>query len=296
MDTISFIGNGESPEKLLDLFKKQTPGCKGIWGNLKGEPHYNTTYHAVIDRIPNDLRSKVKEDKCVFLGAHPETMQAYQDMSSFKGIKMYDLKHTVGFLEWWIKYDYDQLKALQAPKKTELLCAIVSNANTQDYHKKRLEFLERFCNNTKEFNLYGRIVPTGSMKKFYRGPCGSLDARGFAVSGNDHMSGKEEVLLAHKYIAEFDATGENYFSERVLDDILLWCMPIYWGGRGMEKFLPKDCFLDLNIHKSGDDVNAYIHNNFYENNLKALAEARTLLLDKLQLWPRIHEAIYGTCK
>lgn len=303
MDKLAFVGNSESPSKLLELFRKQTPGRSGVWGELTGIDNYEEAeYFAVIDRIPNNLRSVVKEDKCVFLGAHPETMQAYQDMSSFKGIKMYDLKHTFGFLEWWIKYDYDFLSKLEAPKKLQNLCAIISNANTQSYHKARLSWVSTFCKKQDlDFNLYGRLNPNITsnvvgITKYYKGPCGSLDARGFAVSGNDHMSGKEDVLFPHRYIVEFDATGENYFSERVADDMLLWCMPIYWGGSNVHKYLPENSFRYFDINGSGEDVLKIINSNFYDEHIEDLSRARRILLDELQIWPRVHQAIYGKCK
>lgn len=297
MKKVAFVGNSETPEKLLELFRKMTPGNSGIWKNLQGVASYKEAdYFAVIDWLPPNLG--IDESKCVFLGAHPETMQAYRNMSNYKGLKMYDCRHTIGFLEWWIKYDYDFLSKLEPPTKTKQVCAIVSNANTQSYHKDRLSWLDRFTNliatQKQEFNLYGRIVPfTEPMKKVYRGPCGSLDARGFAASGNDHMTGKEEVLLEHKYIIEFDATGSNYFSERVLDDMLLWCMPIYWGGKSVHNYLPSKSFQYFDIIINGADVLDIINSNFYEEHIEDLRQARNLLLNKYQLWPRVHEAIFG---
>ncbi len=246
METISFIGNSESPEKLLDLFKKMTPHNSGIWGRLKGEPHYRTTYHAVIDYLPSGLG--IDESKCVFLNAHPETMQAYRNMDSYKGLKMYDAKNSLGFLEWWLKYDYDYLSNLQPMQKIKRLGCIVSNANTQPYHKARLEWLDRFTNRKEElhFDLYGRIIPfTEKMKTYYRGVCGSYDPRGAASSGgNDHMTGKEEVYEQHKFMIEFDATGNFYMSERVLDCLLLWACPIYYGGGGI-KVLPSESYINF---------------------------------------------------
>ena len=298
MNKLAFVGNSEPPAKLLELFRKQTPGNSGCWGNLQGIDNYEQAdYFGVIDVIPNDLRNRIREDKCVFLGAHPETMQAYRDMSSYKGIKMYDLKYNSGFLEWWIKYDYDMIKALQPPTKTEVLGAIVSNARTQVYHTKRLDFLERFCYNVDKFNLYGRINPTGSLIKHYKYACGSIDARGASASGgNDHMSGKEEVYLQHKYMIEFDATGEHYFSERVLDCLFLWSLPIYWGGNALPKYLPEGSYFLLDINGNGDDIKSLIKTDFYERNIDNIAKARNILLDELQLWPRIHQAIYSRFK
>ena len=297
---IAFIGNSEPPEKLLELFRKFTPGKSGIWGQLKGVNNYqDADYFGVIDYIPDNIRNQIDETRCIFLGAHPETMQAYRDMSNYKGIKMYDLKHAFGYGEWWLKYDYDYLMKLSPNPKLKLLGAIVSDANTQEYHKKRREFLERFTNrNDIEFDLYGRIRPfTENMKKYYRGVCGSLDARGAAsANGNDHMSGKEEIYNKYKYMIEFDATGKNYFSERVFDCLLMWSMPIYYGGYNLDKYLPKECFVQLDINGNGDDIIKIINSGIYEKSLPYIAKARQLLLNKYHIFARCHDAIFGEQK
>lgn len=296
MKKLAFVGNGESPEYLLNLFKKMTPGNSGEWGQLKGINNYkDADYFMVIDWLPPGLGIDPK--KCVFLSGHPETMQAYRDMSSYQCLAKADAKETFGFLEFWIKYDYDYLANLKPMEKTKTLCAVVSNARTQSYHTKRIDWLHRFCaSNPKEFDLHGRIVPDSAMKPFYRGACGDADGRGFAASGKDHMIGKEQVLEEHKYIAEFDATGANYWSERVADAMLLWCMPLYWGGSGVHKCLPENSFRYIDINGNGEDVKEIIKSGFYEKHMEDLAKARDLILNKYQLWARTHEFIFGVAK
>lgn len=296
MKKIAFIGNSEPPAKLLDLFKKMTPGCSGEWGELKGVDNYkDADYFGVIDYLPSGLG--IDESKCVFLGAHPPGMQAYKDMSNYKGLKMYDCKNTFGFGEWWLKYDYDYISNLKPMEKANQLGCIMSNADSQPYHKARLNWLRFFVdNNLDTFNLYGRIIPfTDNMKKYYRGVCGSYDPRGAATSGgNDHMSGKEEVYETHKYMIEFDAPGEFYFSERVFDCLFLWAVPVYWGCRNLNNFLPEKSFISLDITGDGSDFISLKDN--YEERLPAITQARELLLNEYQLWPRIHQAIFGKCK
>ena len=276
-----------------------TPARSGVWKDLVGTGSIEEAdYFAVIDYLPREYLKTVDQSKCVFLGAHPETMQAYRNMDEYRGLKMYDARKTFGFGEWWIKYDYDYLKALKPPTKNNQMGCIMSNADSQSYHKIRLEWLKRFCSElpqNQEFNLYGRIVPSSSaVNKYYRGVCGSSDARGAAsADGNDHMSGKESVYEQHKYMIEFDATGQNYFSERVFDCMLLWSMPIYWGGTGLHKYLPENSFRYLNINADIKSVLNIANSNYYEDNIESLAKARNLLLDKYQIWARVHEAIYG---
>lgn len=293
MDKIAFIGLYGHPPDLLETFRKMTPNRSGIWGRLEGTVNIDeASYFVVMDRKRSEYQH-IPDDKCVYLGAHPETITGhYRNMDSVQALAKFDAKHTVGFLEWWIKYDYDYLSQLQPITKTQRLGTIVSNSFSDNSHKVRKMFLERMCSmHPGVLDIYGRIVPSGSLVSHYKGVCGQVNK-----SSGDYWSGKEPVYEQYKYMLEFDNEGENYFSERILDCMLLWAMPIYWGGRGMHKVLPENSFRYLDIGGRGDDVVKIINSDFYENNFNDLAKARNILLNELQLWPRIHKAIYGVNK
>lgn len=291
MSKLAFIGNNEKPQVLLDTFRKMTPGRSGIWGDLQGTGVIeDADYFAVIDRLPLEYKGSVSEKKCVFLGAHPETLRYYQDMSSFDALAKFDCRHTLGFIEWWISYDYDYLSKLPPIPKTKLLGAIVSNASSDSSHQVRKDYLERLCTeNSGMLDLYGRIVPFGSLISHYKGLCGN-QSKGH---DGDYWSGKEPVYEQYKYMLEFDNIGENYFSERLLDCMLLWAMPIYWGGKGPHQFLPINSFRYLDINGAGDDVKEIINSRFYEEHIQDLVVARFKLLNEIQVWPKVHKAIFG---
>jgi hypothetical protein len=297
MKNIAFIGNSEPPSRLLNLFRRQTPGGSGVWGELRGVDNYEEAdYFGVIDYVPEKV--KVDRTKCVLLGAHPETMRAYRDMSNAACLAKFDCKHTFGFGEWWIKYDYDYLAALEPMQKTKELACIMSDAESQPYHLSRKQYLQRACaKHGERIDVYGRIKPFGAIRDRYIGCCGSYDPRGAATSGgNDHMSGKEAVYEAYKYAIEFDAPGSYYFSERVFDCLLLWCMPIYWGCDHLQEFIDKGSFSRLDMGRDGDDAVDVVDSNVYEIALPYIRQARDTLLNELQLWPRIHNAIFGRCR
>jgi len=71
----------------------------------------------------------------------------------------------------------------------------------------------------------------------------------------------------------------------------MWCMPLYWGGTNVEDFLPADSFRYIDINGDGSDVMDIVNSDFREKHLDAIAEARDLLLNKYQIWPRLHSVI-----
>jgi hypothetical protein len=295
MDKLCFLGNSETPQKLLDTFRKMTPGRTGIWGNLQGTGNIDEAdYFAVIDKVPSEYVYRIKPDKCVILGAHPESLQSYQNMDSIIALSKFDCAKTIGFLEWWIKYDYDYLSSLQPMNKPKILGTIVSNSGSDRSHTMRKSFIERFCTNHNSIlDVYGRIVPFGSIIPHYKGVCGQ---RANTVTSGDYWSGKEPVYEQYKYMLEFDNFGKYYFSERVLDCLLLWSMPIYNGGENIHEFIPQGSFRYFNINGNGEDVIRVIRDQTYEQNIDNIRMARNILLNHLQVWARVHSAIYGVNK
>jgi hypothetical protein len=291
MKSLAFIGNGEPPAVLFNMWRKQTPGRSGVWGQLRGVDNYKEAdIFAVIDKLPGGC--DVDPSRCVFLGAHPPGAASYADMRNQPCLAKADCRETVGFLEWWIDHDYDFLQALEPPAKPKPLVCIISGNKTNNSHQSRLSWLNRFTSRSEELplDLYGRIKPvTARMQRYFRGELGNWDGS----RGGGHMAGKEHAYLEHKYAIEFDVLGEHYFSERVLDSMLLWSMPIYWGCPRLEQYLPVGSFRRLDIDGNGNDVLEILASDHYEQNIGELREARRVLLDELQLWPRVHKLVFG---
>lgn len=289
---ICFLGNSETPANLLKIFSKMTPQRNGKWGQLEGTGNIEEAdYFITIDRIPKEYKGRIPENKTIFLGAHPETLPGYSNMNSFNAFAKFDCKKEIGFLEWWINYDYDYLSNLNPMKKTKLLGTIVSNVNIDKSHTLRRQYLERFCNTyPNQLDIYGRIIPWGALIPHYKGICGQMSKQG------DYWSGKESVYEQYKYMLEFDNIGKYYFSERILDSMLLWAMPIYWGGQGLHLILSENSFRYLDINGNGKDIVEIINSNFYEEHLDDLARARDILLNEQQIWAKVHHTIFGVYK
>lgn len=284
---VCFLQTELPNEQVLNTLKKMTPGRSGKWKDMVGVTSIKEAdYCVIIDYTIQD----VPAEKAIYIGAHPRSIpHAYINMDDKQCFAKLDCEKVFGFGEWWIEFDYDYLSKLGKPKKVNKLCSIVSNVDTFYNHKARRAWLARFVETKlNEFNLYGRIEPfTDRMRYYYRGKLNS---------DKDHMGGKEEKLLKHKYVIEFDndAPDGHYFSERVFDDLLMWCMPIYWGGGNLHKYIPKESFRYLDINDSGESVYTVLEEDPYSRSMEAIAEARNLLLNKWQIWPRVYNTIKGT--
>lgn len=300
MIKVCFLQSEWDNKKVLDTYKKMTPGRSGKWKDMIAVTSIDEADFCVI--IDYTIHT-VPPEKAIYIGAHPTSCTGYVCFDDKPAFAKLDLKNTPGFGEWWLNIDYDTACTLQPTLKSKNICCIISNQRLFDYHRKRIEFLNTYCDKyTNSINVYGRIIPTSTEKAISNNLHGPLGSTPKDVSyDSTYWYGKETVLEQHRYALEFDMGAspemgicENYFSERFIDDMIMWCMPIYYGGTNIHKYLPENSFKYVDIFK---DNSEYIYNivnsDFREIHLNDMAEARDLLLNKYQLWPRIYNIVKG---
>jgi len=273
MKKVCFIYDEETNEQYLKILSKMTPKRSGIWKDMVGVPDIkDADWIVVIDKTSKD----VPEDRTLYVSAHPylPEYRGYVDLSE-KKYKL-DLKNTFGFGEWWLEYDYDYLSQLEPMEKIKDVCCIISDTGGNWGKDRRKEFAKTI---SSFVNVYGRIKDVGN---------GELGEN----TPEKYWFGKEKVLADHKYSVEIDVgLTKNYFSERVFDSLLMWCMPLYWGSTNVEEYLPKDCFRYIDIYGDGKDIQQIVEQGARYQSIESIAEARDLLLNKYQLWARVYDYI-----
>ena len=107
---------------------------------------------------------------------------------------------------------------------------------------------------------------------------------------------KKEGVLPYRYHLTIEnGSSPFYFSEKIVDPLLCWSMPIYWGCKNIDKFLPKGSYVNIDINKSGveDEIIMISKSNLFEENISAISEARDLILNKYNLWDTIEKSIHS---
>ena len=286
MTKVCFIYDSEPRDEILKTFSRFTPKKSGIWKDMVGVTSVDEAdYCMLLDGRSSEI---VPPEKAILVGAHPkmEGFASYQCFDNRQCVAKLDCRDTFGYGGWWLDEDYDTLSALKHPKKVKDLSCILSNGKGPWGEIQRIEFMKRFCSKYPgKVDLYGRIKPEGSLVADYKGELGTNTPATYRF-------GKRRGLEPYRYSIEFDnGPTRNYFSERFFDSMLMWCMPLYWGGTNVEDFLPADSFRYIDINGDGSDVMDIVNSNFREKHLDAIAEARDLLLNKYQIWPRLHSVI-----
>lgn len=267
---------------------RQTPASLAIWGN----------YHFFINQDIQDpdfwvVYSKgerktetcyVSPDNTLFITGEPETVYHYSKgfVQQFSKIIVCQnkIEHPNKFpyqpaQPWHIgkltlrdntaifSKNYDDLKSLNPPK-TKLISVISSNKAFTKGHQIRIEFVQKL--------------------KEYFGDKIDLFGKGF----ND-FDDKWDVIAPYKYhIVLENSSYPDYWTEKLADCFLGNAYPIYYGCTNLEKYFKREAYSKIDINNFEQSVRIIediIEQDYYEEKIDILQEAKSLVLDKYNLFP-----------
>lgn len=307
MKTIYFhVPWQETDEEFLQKIQAQTPNEDGVWGEIRAvtDPS-DADYHVAFNEPDNALDLS----RLLLFCSEPPCTDLCDGLDGYGALAAYPLSQFYKPQRWWIKRNFDYLSNHSAPDKTKNLSWITSdkgaelhpvltklrlvlmragfyrfqkapidllNRGPNDGHILRLQFLDRLVDEYPNIlNLYGRGDFSGS---FYHG----------------EIEDKWDGLAKYRYsLAIENYSGPNYFSEKITDALLAWCMPIYWGCTNLDEYLPEDSFVEIDIEdpNAPQRVREIVESDMWERNLDAIAEARRRLLNEYQIWPTIERCV-----
>lgn len=95
------------------------------------------------------------------------------------------------------------------------------------------------------------------------------------------IDNKIELLSNFKYCLCFENLTDvnGYITEKIFDCLKARCIPIYWGARDIEKYIPKNCFIDFREFMDYGKLLTYL-NSIDENKYSKFIENIESLLSK----------------
>lgn len=279
-----------------------TPNRSGKWKNLEVTTDFNEASYIIV--FDGDNKPYPKERALLF-GQHPKVDRAiygtnignlspsFRTFENHQCLAKFPLDKFWNAGEMWIDYTYDELMKLTPEhlNKNKKLCCIMTYQTHNPMYNQRIQFMEEFTKKYLSYDLYGRpeekFRANKWFKSVYKGSLGSNIPNAYE---GEHLNGKN-MVGDYLYSLEFDVgPTKNYISERMLDSLLLWTCPIYFGSTNVHEILPKNSFhyIDItnlsNVNKVIDIINQPVDYN-------ALKEAREILLNQFQVWPRVHKIV-----
>jgi hypothetical protein len=264
---------------------RQTPGNSGIWGNCEffiNQDIEKCDFWIVYGRMLKIEKTICPEENVIFISGEPPTITDYEEkfLKQFNSVITCNKKlvhpnkiYTQLSLPWHIgyyinKFDYDELKGLELPRKTGLISAITSNKAVTEGHKKRIDFIFQLKEYFKdEMDIFGR--------------------------GFNDIEDKSLAILGYKYhIVIENSSFRHYWTEKLSDAYLGFSYPIYYGCPNLNDFFPVDSFTIINIDNLDSSIKTIeniIQSNYFDRYANEILKSRNLILDNYNFFPRFHE-------
>ena len=276
-------GWGQSSQELYDKYKLLAPGRSGRWKGLVGVSDISDAdivfmFDGMWDIHNVELIEKLKTKKLFAIRTEPPCIHTHPIIIPIALLdKVTVVDYTTQpiwfFSKWWEmskSYSYEDFLNMPYEKKAGKISCLVSDKAYSSGHRNRLSFVKKIVKtDPKLLTIYGRnSISTNN---------------GALPHGEKHLAFKG---FEHSLCFE-NCSIPNYMSEALAESILMWSMPIYFGATNAAEYLPPDSFYALSGDFNEDDIeivkNVY-HRPPSEKNIKALGEARQLLLEKYSLW------------
>ncbi len=280
MIKIAFFNNwGEPLNDLLDRYSKQTPGNLGIWKNLQGTSEINKAdIFVVLEGKPEGVTLDKK--RTIFVKREPNYIKPEFPLE-YKNIIHWEKAHCG--VTWWLSSSYDELKSMKYPNKVSLASCVASTK-----HKHRNNFIKSLYKKrwwapwkkVINMDLYGRGHNSKVFGERYKGP--------IETDGNCKLQG----LLSYKYSLVLENSQQkNYWTEKLADAYLAWCIPLYWGCPNLGDFFDEKSYFQVDLDTNAKELNDIIRRPIGRGMIENLAAAREKILDEFNIWEVIWKKI-----
>jgi hypothetical protein len=273
MNKVFFLNSwNEHPTKLLNRYSKQTPGQSGVWKDIVGVPSINEADYCVI-LGGTRLNFNFDPKKTIYIKREPNFIQP--DPPGLSNAVLWKDSHCG--ITWWINKNYDELKELQYSEKRKQVSCIVSTK-----HAHRLSFVKKMMKDNNGIDLYGRGHQIYDYQNNYKGA--------LEYDRNCKFLGLEP----YKYSIVLENSQEkNYWTEKLADAFLSWCMPIYWGCPNLNDFFEPQSYktISLNDPNPIKTIQEIVSTPLSKNEIQFIANSRNKILDNYNIWEIVRKKI-----
>jgi hypothetical protein len=256
---------GETSESILKRYSKQTPNNSGIWVDLVGVKNIDEAdYFIVLEGYHKQL----PQEKTIYIKREPDFISTKKQ--NYNNSILWE--DTNCGVTWWLNKSYDELKNLDYPTKNNKISCVTSAKHTH-----RNQMVKNLVKKIKEMHLYGK----GHDKNYY----GETYKGVLNYDGNCKFLG----LIDYEYsIVLENSQQKNYWTEKLADAYLSWCVPIYFGCPNIKDFFPENSVYMINNNTTIEDIDKILSNDICLEDIK---KSRDLILDEYNIWEVINKKL-----
>ena len=273
-------------------FLRQTPWSSGIWGDYKflfDKDIEDCDAWIVIGDLGKNLEQACcPPNRILLVNEEPPTMRSYPKafLDQFAIIATcggYDFDHprvveTFPLQPWYlgvnlqslhvpsnesaVRFTYDDIKAMEPPKKTKLLSVMCTDKSFTAGHTERADFVR--------------------LLKAHFGDQIDVFGRGFQF-----ISDKWEAIGDYEcHIAIENSRFRHYWTEKLADAFLGWAYPIYYGCPNIADYFGGNSLTTIDIESPEEaiwKIEQVIDRRPWK--MEVIAEARRRILDEYNMFP-----------
>lgn len=276
--------NWTSPEELCKTWKKMSKNNNNTWNNIQIVSNEPVDYYCVINKpnIPIDKKKTI----LFRMEPHMENDKrqwgdewSNPNVDDFLFIGNHNL-HLNNF-EWHLSTSYQDLIDNKIDKDENLnniLTTILSDKYSDKGHIKRVDFVKFLEKKGMDVHVYG------GNKFLWKNYKGSLP-----------YHKKDDSLYPYKYSFNCENHSiKNYCTEKLIDGILAETLVFYSGCYNVKDYINDKAFVYLelsNFEKDYQIIKKAIEENWWNQRLPYIKEAKEKILNELQFFPRIEKII-----
>lgn len=271
---------GESTKQLMNQYAKQTPNNNCRWNEIELVDSIDESDYILMMDGSNIAIPVGK--KVIFFGREPAHIALHTCNLGNADIYHHHFKNSWLASTWWVNLDYAQLKNLSSAsvKKRKNLSTVESGKSSIPSHLKRKKLVMDIANKYPDcIDIYGHITN---------------EKKGASYKWPLPPKSKETALLPYRYtLAIENGAADFYFTEKFVDPLLCWSMPIYWGSKSISRFFPKGSYhwIDIDDPHAVEKIIDISKSSYREDNIEKISEARELILDKYNLFPTLEKVL-----
>jgi len=167
-----------------------------------------------------------------------------------KRFKMYIPQLNMDFKIQKKKYSQKNFLVVVNKKKTAPLLFKIISPFKKDLYEERLRALNYFDREIpSDFSLYGKGWDKSGVFKLKERLFGFR--RYVTYRGEIKGNNKLKVISNFKFCLSFEnSAADGYITEKIFDCFKAGCVPVYYGAPNIEKYIPKEAFIDFKDFRS----------------------------------------------
>lgn len=283
---------GRSPTWLLEYYSRYSRTGTPHWNNIEGTDRVEDAdvvfiLESLPPGLPENFKALLATKKLYLVRHEPPDIAAISNVPIGLQYLPPELRTDTVYVDYTLhdiwypsKWDigevlsYQDFQDLEYSPKSKKVSCIVSDKIMVPGHMDRLNFVDNFIQDSiHQLELYGRNKLAGCI---HHGEVSTAD--------------KPKAFVDYEYSLSFENCQiPNYVTCKVFEPLLMWSMPIYWGSNDIEKYLPADSYYsipDLGYDRI-KEIDEVMKRPPDEKNIKAMKEARELILDKYNIWATV---------